>query len=183
VLCREFVLLRRLILSLGLLAGLGLGAQGSGRSAPPPSPSERELQAPLTLEDGKPTQGQAPEPAASGLRTFGSLVLVLGLAGVSLWALKKYGRGRIPGGGGGKLKVQETLSLGDRRFVSILEVEGQRFLIALTPQGISLLSRLDPEDRGEPGTFDEALSRQVDLGRPVPVREMEAMLKQGGGDQ
>jgi len=77
--------------------------------------------------------------------------------------------------------VEETLALGDRRFVSILDVEGERFLIALAPQGISLLSRLDPGDRGEPGTFDDALNRQVDLGRPVPVKEMEAMLKQGGG--
>ena len=75
--------------------------------------------------------------------------------------------------------MEETLALGDRRYVSILDAEGERFLIALTPQGISLLSRLDPGERGEPDTFDEALSRQVDLGRPVPVREMEAMLRQG----
>lgn len=172
---------RRWILVLGMLASLGLGAQGTGRPAPPMTPAEKELQAPLTLEDGKPTPGQAPEPAPSGLRAFGSLVLVLGLAGGSLWALKKYGRGRLPGGGGGKLRVEETLALGDRRFVSILDAEGERFLIGLTPQGIQLISRLDPGDRGEPATFDEALSRQVDLGRPVPVKEMEELLKQGGG--
>jgi len=175
--------LRRMVLLMGLLAGLGLGAQGTDRPAPPPTPAEKELQAPLTLDDGKPTQGQAPEAAPSGLRAFGSLVLVLGLAGASLWALKKYGRGRMPGGGGGKLRVEETLALGDRRYVSILDAEGERFLIALTPQGIQLISRLDPGDRGEAGTFDEALSRQVDLGRPVPVKEMEALLKQGGGGQ
>ena len=176
-------MLRRMVLSLGLLAGLGLGAQEAARPAPPPSPSEKELQAPLTLEDGKPTQGQVSDAGPSGLRAFGSLVLVLGLAGASLWALKKYGRGRMPGGGGGKLRVEETLALGDRRYVSILDAEGERFLIALTPQGISLISRLDPGERGEPDSFDEALSRQVDLGRPVPVREMEALLKQGGGPQ
>jgi flagellar biogenesis protein FliO len=135
----------------------------------------------LTLEDGKPTPTQPAEAPPSGLRAFGSLVLVLGLAGLSLWALKKYGRGRMPGSGGGKLRVEETLALGDRRFVSILDVEGERFLVALTPQTISLLSRLDPGERGEPEAFDEALSRQVDLGRPVPVKEMEALLKQGGG--
>lgn len=172
-----------MVLSLGLLVGLGLGAQSADRPAPPPTASEKELQAPLTLEDGKPTLGQAPEAPPSGLRAFGSLVLVLGLAGAGLWALKKYGRGRIPGGGGRKLHVEETLALGDRRFVSILEVEGERFLLALTPQGIQLISRLDPGDQGGAGTFDEALSRQVDLGRPVPVKEMEALLKQGGGGQ
>ena len=172
-----------MVVLFGLLVGLGLGAQGTNRPAPPPTASEKELQAPLTLEDGKPTQGQAPEAPPSGLRAFGSLVLVLGLAGASLWALKKYGRGRIPGGGGGKLRVEETLALGDRRFVSILDVEGERFLVALTPQGISLISRLDPGDRGEPPTFEDALSRQVDLGRPVPVKEMEALLRQSGGGQ
>jgi flagellar biosynthetic protein FliO len=166
-----------------MLVGLGLGAQGTDRPAPPPTASEKELQAPLTLEDGKPTPGQAPEAPPSGLRAFGSLLLVLGLAGGSLWALRKYGRGRLPGSGGGKLRVEETLALGDRRFVSILEAEGERFLIGLTPQGITLLSRLDPGDRGEPETFDAALERQVDLGRPVPVKEMEEMLRQGGGER
>jgi flagellar biosynthetic protein FliO len=183
VLCREFVVLRRLVLALGLMVGLGLGAQAADRPTPPPSPAEKELQAPLTLEDGKPTQGQPTAAPPSGLRAFGSLILVLGIAGASLWALKKYGRGRIPGGGGGRLRVEETLALGDRRFVSILDVEGERFLLALTPQGINLISRLDPGDRGGPDTFDDALSRQVDLGRPVPVKEMEALLKQGGGGQ
>ncbi|WP_306591984.1 flagellar biosynthetic protein FliO [Geothrix sp. 21YS21S-4] len=174
-------MVRRVVLILGLLAGLGLSAQGADRPAPAPTPAEKELQAPLTLEDGKPTPGQASEAGPSGLRAFGSLVLVLGLAGASLWALKKYGRGKLPGSGGGKLRVEETLALGDRRYVSILDAEGERFLIGLTPQGISLISRLDPGDRGEPETFDAALSRQVDLGRPVPVKEMEALLKQGGG--
>jgi flagellar biogenesis protein FliO len=175
--------LRRLVFVLGLVAGLGLGAQAADRPTPPPSPAEKELQAPLTLEDGKPTQGRPPEASPSGLRAFGSLVLVLGIAGASLWALKKYGRGRLPGGGGGKLRVEETLALGDRRFVSILDVEGDRFLLALTPQGIQLISRLDPRDAGGHSSFDDALSRQVDLGRPVPVKEMEALLKQGGGGQ
>jgi flagellar biosynthetic protein FliO len=175
--------LRRLVLALGLTAGLGLGAQAADRPAPPPSPAEKELQAPLTLEDGKPTQGRPAEAPPSGLRAFGSLVLVLGLAGASLWALKKYGRGRLPGGGGGRLRVEETLALGDRRFVSILDVEGERFLLGLTPQGIRLLSRLDSAERGGADTFDDALARQVDLGRPVPVKEMEALLKQGGGGQ
>lgn len=173
-------MLRWIVLSLGLLLGLGLGAQTSDRPAPPLTPAQQELQAPLTLEDGKPTPGQVQEAPPSGLRAFGSLLLVLGLAGLSLWALKKYGRGRIPGGGGGRLRVEETLALGDRRYVSILEAEGERFLIGLTPQGISLISKLDASDRGEPDTFEAALSRQVDLGRPVPVKEMEALLKQGG---
>lgn len=177
-------MLRRMVLCLGMMVGLSLVAQGTDRAPLPPTPAEKELQAPLTLDDGKPTpQGQKQDAGPSGLRAFGSLVMVLGLAGASLWALKKYGKGRLPGTGGGKLRVEETLALGDRRYVSILDAEGERFLIGLTPQGISLISRLDAGDRGEPDTFDEALSRQVDLGRPVAVKEMEALLKQSGGGQ
>ena len=52
----------------GLLVGLALPAPGAERPAPPPSASEKELQAPLTLEDGKPTQAPGPEPGTSGLR-------------------------------------------------------------------------------------------------------------------
>lgn len=177
--------MRRGWLCLAMMAGLGLFAQDAPRPGPPPSPAEKELQAPLNLEDGKPTQGQRADAGPSGLRAFGSLVLVLGLAGVSLWALKKYGRGRLPGSGGGKLKIDETLALGDRRYVSILDVEGERFLIALAPQGISLLARLDGLERApEAPGFERALAtQQMELGRPVPVKEMEALLKQSGGGQ
>ncbi|MDE3032282.1 MAG: flagellar biosynthetic protein FliO [Acidobacteriota bacterium] len=175
---------RRIWLGLAMVAALGLSAQKAPDPAPPPSQAEKELQAPYSLDDGKPTQGQRTDAGPSALRAFGSLVLVLGLVSLSLWALKKYGRGRLPGGGHGKLKVEETLALGDRRFVSILDAEGERFLIALSPQGIALLARLDglEQANGEKG-FEQALAQQGDLGRPMPVKEMEALLKQSGGGQ
>jgi flagellar biogenesis protein FliO len=120
-----------------------------------------------------------PEP--SGWRTLGSLLVVGGLAGASLWALKKWGQGRLPGTGGGKLRVEETLALGERRFVSILNCEEERFLVALTPQGITLLSRLDGLAQVQPGeptpAFSEALAGQMGLPRPMPVREAEALIK------
>lgn len=176
--------MRRVWLGLAMVAALGVSAQQAPRSAPPPSQAEKELQAPYTLDDGKPTQGQRVDAGPSGLRAFGSLVLVLGLVVASLWALKKYGRGRLPGSGSGRLKVDETLALGDRRYVSILEAEGERFLIALSPQGVSLLARLDGLERGADGEpFGRALAHQVDITHPVPVKEMEALLKQSGGGQ
>lgn len=156
-----------------LCAGLGLGAQ----AAPPvPTPAQKELQQPLVLDDGKPTPAAAvPEP--SGWRTFGSLLMVAGLAAGSLWALKKWGRGRLPGTGGGKLRIEETLALGERRFVSILACEGERYLLALTPQGISLLSRLDGPPTGPAPDFGDVLSDQMALPHPLPVRDAEALLK------
>jgi hypothetical protein len=44
-----------------------------------------------------------------------------------------------------KLTVCDTTSLGDRRFVSILQVERQRFLIGYSPSTVTLLARLPDE--------------------------------------
>jgi flagellar biogenesis protein FliO len=160
------------------LLGLGLGLP-AGAQAPPPSPSERELQAPLTLDDGKPTPAgtAAPGSGPSAWRALGSLVLVSGLAAGGLWGFRRWGARRLPGSGGTRMKVEETLALGDRRFVSILKVDDERFLIALGPQGVNLMTRLDNVEAGGPPQFTEALERQVQLTTPMAVRDMEAMLK------
>lgn len=175
--CREFG-----VRKVGLLLGFWLVSTGlwADPPAPAPTPAQKELQQPLSLDDGKPTS-QAPAPEPSGWRTVGSMLLVGGLAMGSLWALKKWGQGRLPGTGGGKLRMEETLALGERRFVSILRCEDERYLLALTPQGITLLSKLD----GIPGTaapdFGEALDEQLNLPHPLPVRDAEALLKGNRG--
>lgn len=141
---------------------------------PPPGPSEKALQVPLDLKDEKPTQTQVSGSEPSAWRAFGSVVLVLGLAGGGLWAFRKWGVKRMPGSGGARIKVEETLSLGDRRFVSILKADDERFLIALSPQSITLLARLD---NLETPTFGNALEQQMELNHPMAVKDMEALIK------
>jgi flagellar biogenesis protein FliO len=43
----------------------------------------------------------------------------------------------------GRLRLADSLGLGDRRSVGILEVEGRRLLIGSTPQAVTLLAELD----------------------------------------
>jgi flagellar biogenesis protein FliO len=155
-----------------LLTGLAAHAQ-----APPPSPSEKELQAPLVLDDGKPTQGR-PDPAPSGFRALGSMLLVLGLAGGGLWAFRRWGAKRLPGSGGTRLDVEETLALGDRRFVSILRADDEKFLIALGPQGVTLLARLAGVEAAAPLDFGEALGQATDIATPMAVKDVEALMRQ-----
>lgn len=49
---------------------------------------------------------------------------------------------------GRRLRLRETLSLGDRRTVAILECDGKQFLLATTAQSISLLATLDRPEAG-----------------------------------
>jgi flagellar biogenesis protein FliO len=46
------------------------------------------------------------------------------------------------------LSVRETAALGDRRFVSVIQFERQRFLIGSSPSAVTLLARLADESAG-----------------------------------
>nr|WP_320132450.1 flagellar biosynthetic protein FliO [uncultured Holophaga sp.] len=167
-------MLRRILIGLGMLVGLGLWAEPP---APPPSPAQQELQQKFTLDDGKPTQGRTVSEAPSGWRALGSTILVLALIGGGLWAFRKWGAKRIPGNGGTRLQVEETLALGERRHVSILRADDEHFLIALTPQGITLISRLDGVTQG--ASFQQSLQEGMPMEAPLSIRELEAQLKGG----
>lgn len=43
-----------------------------------------------------------------------------------------------------QLRISETLSLGEKRFVALLHVEGRKFLIGGGASGVSLLTPLEP---------------------------------------
>jgi flagellar biogenesis protein FliO len=47
------------------------------------------------------------------------------------------------------LSVRETAALGDRRFVSVIQFERQRFLIGSSPSSITLLSQLPDESSSD----------------------------------
>ena len=48
-----------------------------------------------------------------------------------------------------RLKLCETLSLGEKRILALVECENRRFLIAATAQNISLLETLSTADEGD----------------------------------
>ncbi len=58
------------------------------------------------------------------------------------------------------LRMCESLPLGDRRFVAVIQVDGERFLIGCSSSSVSMLSRLR-----QPQTFAETLERCQEAGR------------------
>jgi Flagellar biosynthesis protein, FliO len=55
-----------------------------------------------------------------------------------------------------RLQVSESVSLGDKRFVAVIEVDGLQFLIGGGPSNISMLAQLNSTEK-----FGEVLSETI----------------------
>ena len=93
-------------------------------------------------------QAGAPLPAAletglDGVRVVGALAAVTGALLLFLWLLKR-GTIKVGVGRGGRqgLAVESALSLGDRRSLVVVKVDGRRLLVGLSPTQVSLLTEL-----------------------------------------
>jgi flagellar protein FliO/FliZ len=92
-----------------------------------------------------------PELVPPVWKTAAALALVLALLVGLGWLLRRsqaLGRGRKP------MSIESALSLGERRSLAIVTVEGRRLLLGLAPNHVSLVIELS---QGQ--SFDDALSR------------------------
>jgi flagellar biogenesis protein FliO len=90
-----------------------------------------------------------PDTGAALLRVVGALLLVFAVLFGGVWLIKNWQRlalrkGRLP-----KLRLLEAQSLGGRQGVYVVAYEQQRFLVAASPNGVSLLSHLPELEEGE----------------------------------
>ena len=83
-------------------------------------------------------------PQLSMFRAFGGMGLVLCLLMGVYFGLRKFAPGYFPktASGGKNLKIVESLGMGERRSIALVEVGEKRFLIGSTPQQINLLTVL-----------------------------------------
>ena len=96
-----------------------------------------------------------PDAGVSLLRVMGSLALVLGLFLGGVWLFKNWRRLSSPRGQKPKLNIHETRSLGARQAVFVVGYEKQRFLVATSAAGVSLLSHLPDAEAGEAETMEK----------------------------
>ena len=82
--------------------------------------------------------------ALATVRAFGSLIAVLGLLGLFVWALRRGSLKLSSFAPKGTIAIETAMSLGERRSIAIVGVDGRRLLIGLTPTTISFLSDLTP---------------------------------------
>ena len=78
------------------------------------------------------------------VRAVVSFVAVLAVLAVFVWALRRGSLRLSRFAPRGAVSVETAVSLGERRSLAIIAVEGRRMLIGLTPAAISLITDLGP---------------------------------------
>lgn len=105
---------------------------------------------------GVPAADPGHDLMAGAWRTTAALGVVLALLVGLLWLLRKSTGARRGGRG---LAVEAALSLGERRSLAIVVVEGRRLLLGLGPGQVSLVTELRPHE-----AFSDAVDRAMDPG-------------------
>ena len=76
------------------------------------------------------------------VKMFASLALVLALMGALLWALRRL-QNKLQSGAdpSRQMRLLESLSVGPRQKILLLQVDGQRMLLGVTAQNIQALGQ------------------------------------------
>ncbi|SPN73542.1 flagellar biosynthetic protein FliO,Flagellar biosynthesis protein, FliO [Chlamydia serpentis] len=79
-------------------------------------------------------------------KMLGSLVLLLTIFGVGVWAFKKFVKSRGHGfGGSSQIKILERRSLTPKTSIYLIRVVNKTFVIAETAEKITLLAEFPPD--------------------------------------
>jgi flagellar biogenesis protein FliO len=71
-----------------------------------------------------------------------------------------------------RLRVTESVSLGEKRFVAVVHVDGLQFLVGGSATSVALLAQLNPIEK-----FSNSLERAADSAVPVLKRKRKPALK------
>jgi flagellar biosynthetic protein FliO len=165
------------ILLVSLFAFSGLASIGVAQSpAEPTRPDDR-----LPFMQKEQTATAPAEPSTGGLliKSFGAMILIIGLIFFGAWGLKKFGFGKFKtneSADSPALSIVSTLSVGTNCNLSIIQFGQRTLLVGSTPQSFTLLademneaefsamnSRSVAEMLAEETSFAEELERKVDF--------------------
>ncbi|CAM2009352.1 flagellar biosynthetic protein FliO [Acanthopleuribacter pedis] len=157
-------LLGRLLLCLLLSGGLLFAAQQESTDAATPDETTQSAETQPAendppVADRDPDQGflisgerpdvKPPIPGNEHLGgAFLKMLLALGIVIGAIFAFSYFAKRVLPkqfgiAGGAGNMRLVQNLALGPNRFISLVEVDGRRFLLGVTETQINLLNALD----------------------------------------
>jgi flagellar biosynthesis protein FliO len=73
-----------------------------------------------------------------------------------------------------RLRVAETVSLGEKRFVAVVQVDGRHFLLAGGPTNIALLAQLDTNE-----PFEDVLKKTMSVPSKQPAKRKRPAKRAG----
>jgi flagellar biosynthetic protein FliO len=139
--------MKAVLLCLMFAAAFGVPVPGQGSSASRQDETAVAVNDNSVTADANQSQTASTEETSAvelgfpTLRILGGLGLVLSLIIVGYFAARKFAPqyfSKLPSER--NLKVIETLPMGEKRSVSLIQVENKRFLVGNTPQQITLLA-------------------------------------------
>jgi len=81
--------------------------------------------------------------AALFLKSMTGLALVLALFAFLVWLARRIKLPMIPSVSNGPLHLVQRVAVGGRHSVVVLEYEGQRWLVGISPQNMAVLGKLE----------------------------------------
>jgi flagellar biosynthetic protein FliO len=103
---------------------------------------------------GTERDNQEQPPTATGLliRTLGALLLIVGLIVVAAWGMKRFGGARFGTAqeNAPSLAILNSLSLGERRSLTIVRFGDRTLLLGSTAQSVTLLAEAETDDFTQP---------------------------------
>lgn len=137
---------------------------GAGQNQPADAGDEDALYSPRQRPDTKPPIPGSENLSGTLTKLVMSLAIVIGL----IVAFGYFAKRILPrqfgiAGGEASMRLVQNLALGPNRFVSLVEVDGRRFLLGVTENQINLLNALDEQ------TFSQEMAA---AGAPPTVREL-----------
>lgn len=116
-------------------------------------------------EEGGALSSEAPSAAGLLVRTLGALLLIVGLIVAVGWVLRRVGGARFgaPRRDGPELTLMTTVSLGDKRALSVVRFGRRTLLVGSTAQAVTLIA--EDEEQDIPAEF---------IARPVSALLLEA---------
>jgi flagellar biosynthetic protein FliO len=111
-----------------------------------PQPANDRL--PFMMADERDSREQPPSAAGLLLRTLGALLLIVGLIVAAAWGMKRFGGARFgtPQEDAPPLAVLNSLSLGDRRSLTIVRFGERTLLLGSTAHAVTLLAEAETDD-------------------------------------
>jgi flagellar protein FliO/FliZ len=102
---------------------------------------------------------------ASAIRGLAATAFVLGLLGALAWMLRR-GTLKLPGRRTpDSIRVETAISLGERRSLVVVSVEGRRLLLGLTPAQVSVVTELAAVPPVFAASLDNAVAPPAEASR------------------